>query len=271
MYKLLNYTTPSFCVIMRKEYEKARHNMNKQKYHPLFRKIGITLLILLVLAVAYMIYWVNSTYHSDKMAEAAMKSDSSVTVTKDDWISFMPEQREDTGFIFYPGGLVEPEAYVPLCRKIAEEGYLVVIVPMRWNLAVLSPDRAEEVIEKYNNIRKWTIGGHSLGGVMAAKFAAEHKEITGLALYAAYPQGDKIADTDLKVLSLYGSKDGVADLSKVKHAKLPNDAELIEIKGGNHCYFGSYGMQKGDNAADIAPEEQTDKAAEYTVNFLKML
>ena len=34
--------------------------------------------------------------------------------TPQGWYTFQPAQSTDTGFIFYPGGLVDPPAYAPL-------------------------------------------------------------------------------------------------------------------------------------------------------------
>ena len=94
---------------------------------------------------------------------------------------------------------------------------------------------------------------------MAANYAAENDVIEGLVLYGSYPQGDKLKDSDINVISIYGSKDGVADLEKVKNAILPKNSKLIEIEGGNHAGFGSYGPQKGDNEATITGEEQLEE------------
>ena len=41
------------------------------------------------------------------------------------------------------------------------------------------------------------------------------------------------------------------------------------IEGGNHCQFGSYGFQKGDNEASISHEEQMYKTVETVVSFIK--
>ena len=49
-------------------------------------------------------------------------------------------------------------------------------------------DRAQEVIAAYPEIQHWAVGGHSLGGAMAARFVYQHPgAIQGLALWAAYP------------------------------------------------------------------------------------
>ncbi|WP_167957522.1 alpha/beta family hydrolase [Anaerosporobacter faecicola] len=239
------------------------------------RKIGkyavLLLLCVIVGSVIYGAYRINHSYQPNALAEEALLNGSTVEVIKGENIAFVPKVEATKGFIFYPGGLVEPEAYAPLCRGIAEQGYLVVIVPMKWNLAILSPNRANSVVKEYPDIKTWAIGGHSLGGVMASSYAGKHDTIAGVVFYAAYPKSDELVDKECKVLSIYGSKDGVADQKKIKSAKLPKDATFIEIEGGNHSYFGSYGLQKGDKEAEIAPQQQTEQAVSATVEFLEML
>jgi hypothetical protein len=110
-------------------------------------------------------------------ALSAMQSDSQVIVTSDPWITFQPaDQSATTGLIIYPGGRVDPRAYAPLAHAIASQGYLVIIVPMPLNLAVLGSSRAASVIETYPDIQHWVIGGHSLGGSMAALYADKHRD-----------------------------------------------------------------------------------------------
>lgn len=242
--------------------------MKNKKIKKSITIIGIVLLVLIVGFVA----WANNSYEPCKAAMASLDSGLGVEVTEDEYIVFKPENvTPEKGFIFYPGGKVEPESYSVLCRDIAEAGYLVVIAPMTLDLAVLSPNEADGIIERFSEIKHWAIGGHSLGGVMAADYASKNQNIEGLALYASYPQGDCIKDSDIDVVSIYGSLDGVADLDKVKNASLPEKSELIEIKGGNHCQFGDYGHQDGDNEAEISEEEQINEAAKYTIELLERL
>ena len=223
----------------------------------------------LILAVTGIFFvWASDTYTSTEI----VNSNELVEVETGDYIVFKPKEKNvSRGFIFYPGAKVEPEAYSKLCSKIAEEGYLVVIASMTLDLAILSPNKAEDIIKEYSDIKSWAIGGHSLGGVMAANYAAKDEKIDGLVFYASYPQGDELKDSDLKVLSIYGSNDGVAKLDKVKEAILPEGSEIIEIKGGNHAGFGTYGEQSGDNNADISNDEQISEAADYTIKFLNNL
>ena len=231
--------------------------------------------ILILVLIFWSILRIN-TYKPDSIALEAMKDDNEIDVKIDKNIIFTPKNKSaDTGFIFYPGGLVEPEAYAPICKRISEKGYKVIIVPMPLNLAVFGEDRASSVIKANPDIKNWLIGGHSLGGVMAASYTFKHSDtIKGLALYASYPQEKhNISKTGVKVISLWGSNDKVADIEKIKVAKdiLPEAAKFIQIDGGNHSQFGNYGFQKGDGIADISYEDQKNKAAEYTIDLIKSI
>lgn len=235
----------------------------------LFKKIALCVLVCLILVFGGFFAWAKSTYKSFGPLDAS----DSVSVDRDEYIVYKPNNgiEPTKGLIFYPGAKVEPDAYGELCSKIAEQGYLVVIAPMTLNLAILSPNKAEDIINKYNTIQTWAIGGHSLGGVMAAKYALKDDRISGVVFYASYPTGDEMANSNLKVLSIYGSNDGVAKLDKVRNAAFPQDSSILEIEGGNHAGFGTYGFQKGDNQADITDEEQINQAARLTTDFLSDL
>ena len=244
--------------------------MKVNRKNKILKSIIISSFVVLIILLATFFYWAKDSYKPIEEAQEVFKVQNIVEVTTDEFITFTPKDSiPDTGFIFYPGGKVDPEAYSILAQGIAEEGYLVVIVPMPLDLAVLSPNKANEVIEKYNYIDTWAIGGHSLGGVMASKFASENDNIKGLALYASYPSGDELKYTNVEVISIYGSEDGVADLEKVKNAELSEKSTFIEIKGGNHAQFGSYGAQEGDNDATISGSEQINEAIKYTVKMLE--
>ena len=242
--------------------------MKKSK---IFKSIIIIFSILIISALGFIV-WAKDNYKPSEEALSALKNQDMIEVKEAEFITFKPKDKTaEKGLIFYPGAKVSPESYSLLAKGIAEEGYLVVIVPMPLDLAILSPNKAEEVIQKYSDIDVWAIGGHSLGGVMASKFASSHSDIKGLALYASYPSGDELIDSSLKVVSIYGSEDGVANLEKIKNAALPKDSVIFQIKGGNHAQFGNYGDQKGDNKATISSEEQIEESVKVTVNMLEKL
>ena len=229
----------------------------------LFITTAVLLSLLLVSAVICLIYLMDY-YHADLEAiEAFAESgDAECTELEDGNTLFMPDEPK-AGLIFYPGGKVENTSYIPLMEACANEGILCVLVEMPFRLAVFDSAAAEGIMKDYPEVERWYIGGHSLGGAMAASYLAEtDEEYEGLILLAAYSTED-LSDTDLKVLSVYGSEDRVLDAKKYKEclSNLPNDLTEEIIEGGNHAYFGMYGEQSGDGKAGISNAEQIEITA----------
>ena len=246
----------------------------KQKKSLKFKIFTGIAIFLLLLVAAFFVY-VSSYYKASSLALDSLKSDSLVTVEEDGDILFEPvSDAKSTGFIFYPGAKVEASAYATMAKEIAANGYTVIIAKMSFNLAILSPNRADHIIDNHKDIDTWVIGGHSLGGVMAADYALENEEIKGLVLLASYPQSKTdLTNTPIKVLSLWGSNDQVADLTKVNEAEnvMPSDADFIEITGGNHGGFGDYGHQKGDGESSITNKQQMLDTSTYIIDILDSL
>lgn len=236
-----------------------------------FKNLGFILLGLIIITIIFIASFFITSYGPSTQAMANLKDSTLVDVTVNNFISFAPENTAaTTGLIIYPGAKVEPEAYAPLANKIAQAGYEVIITPMPLNFAIFDSNAADEVISKFPNIKNWVISGHSLGGVMAAKYASENSNIKGVIFYASYPQGDELKDSNIEVTSIYGSLDGVANLDKIIGSKdlLPTSTTFVEIIGGNHAQFGSYGDQSGDNAAEISVDEQIEQAANASIELL---
>lgn len=246
----------------------------KQKKSWKFKTFTGIAVFLIVLVAAFFIY-VSSYYKADSLALNSLKPNSIVNVEENGDILFEPvSNANNIGFIFYPGAKVEASAYAPLAKEIASNGYTVIIAEMNFNLAILSPNSADHIISEHKEIDTWVIGGHSLGGVMAADYALKNEKIKGLVLLASYPQSKtNLTGQPIKVLSLWGNNDRVADLDKVKDAKkvMPDDAEFIEIIGGNHGGFGDYGHQKGDGEASITNKQQMIDTSTYIVETLDSL
>jgi triacylglycerol esterase/lipase EstA (alpha/beta hydrolase family) len=205
-----------------------------------------------------------------------LKSSQTVTVVTSPWLTFTPQNNPSmTGFIFYPGGHVNYKSYAPAAYRLAEKGAMVVIVPMPLNLAVLNPDAASQVIKAYPAIKYWVLGGHSLGGAMAAYYAYQNPgQVSGLVLWAGYPaQSNNLSKSTFPVISIYGSLDGLATGEKLQSTKslLPPDTKFVEINGGNHAQMGYYGNQAGDHSAAISREEQQSILVDTTWNFIKGL
>src|SRR4030067_2834600 len=93
--------------------------------------------VILLLGSMSFIVWAMNSPQPMPEAQKAIISDESVEVQSEPWLVFQPTRgTPTTGLILYPGGRVDPRAYAPTARKIAESGYLVIVVPMPFNLAV---------------------------------------------------------------------------------------------------------------------------------------
>ncbi len=143
---------------------------------------------------------------------------------------------------------------------------------MPCNLAVLDMNAADSIPERFSEVTDWYIGGHSLGGAMAASYAAKHTdELDGLVLLAAYSTAD-LTDSGLRVYAAYGSEDGVLNREKYEadRINLPQDTTETVIDGGCHAGFGSYGAQKGDGAPVISAEEQQQQTADALAAWMNL-
>ena len=235
-----------------------------------FKQIVIALLVTLAVLIAVFLLYTGDYYRADEAAAAVMNADDSVRIEKNsDCIAFIPEN-PSAGFIFYPGGKVEHTAYAPLMRALAEENILCVLAEMPFNLAVFDVDAASDYSDRYPQTERWFIGGHSLGGSMAACHAAKHPgDYEGLALLAAYSTAD-LKDVGLDVLSVYGSEDRVLSMEKYEkyRTNLPENTVESVIEGGCHAGFGLYGPQDGDGTPSIPAEEQIQRTASLITDMI---
>jgi predicted alpha/beta-hydrolase family hydrolase len=242
---------------------------------PRIRWPWLLLILVVVVAVGFVV-WALSGPGAQPVSLAALESDARVVVDRDRWLAFAPTGAQPTaGLILYPGGRVDARAYAPLAREIASAGFRVVIVPMPFRLAVLAPDRATSVMAAYPEISHWAVGGHSLGGAMAARYAQRHPgDVDGLVLWAAYPAASNdLSESALAVTSIYGTRDGLATEDKINASRvlLPLNTIFVPIEGGNHAGFGEYGPQSGDLPATISAQEQQRQIVAATVILLQAL
>ena len=208
-------------------------------------------------------------------ANAALASTPTVTFTEDDGnLVYTPVGAPPTtGLVLYPGGKVPSAAYAPQARAIADRGYLVVVVSVPFNLAVFGIDSAGPVIAGHPEITHWAVGGHSLGGSMAAQFIDSHPdEVEALVLWASYSAADLSSD-DLTVLSAYGTLDaGVPNYtSPANLAKLGPGVTSAVIDGGNHEQMGWYTGQPNDPPATISRADQQTQVVAATVRLLDLI
>lgn len=228
---------------------------------------GSILTVLLLITASFFIY-VSDYYHADVAAAEAMSSDNAVTVRETPYGVLFDGPSDDKTLIFYPGGKVDETAYAPLLHKIASGGIDVCLMKMPCRLAILDANAADKAFAEHK-YSTWYIGGHSLGGVMAAKYASTNSDkIKGVIMLASYPSSQMPSGMD--ALLITASEDGVINKTKLKESRrfLPGKYTEVIIKGGNHSRFGNYGHQKNDSQASISSEEQQDKAAEAIAAFI---
>ncbi|HSN94808.1 MAG TPA: alpha/beta hydrolase [Anaerolineaceae bacterium] len=240
-----------------------------------WKRLLLALVILLVGITVAFVGWASTPLGPGQAALSALQSDSLVSVeTINGWTVFRPtDNSSQTGFIFYPGGRVDYRSYAPILKSVAQKGFLVVLVPMPLSMAFFAPDKADPVFAAFPEIQHWALGGHSLGGAMAARYVYSHPDRDlALALWGSYPaDSDSLADRDILALSVYGSEDGSVDKIEASNSLLPSITTWLRIEGGNHAQFGDYGLQPGDGKANINPQEQWELVSAATVSFLKSL
>jgi pimeloyl-ACP methyl ester carboxylesterase len=226
-----------------------------------------------------------NSYKPQPGALAAMTNDAQVVFSqpRNFYYAFSPRNvTPQKGVIFYPGGLVDFRSYAPMARDIAAAGYLVVVVEMPLDIAFLGYDRATLIRLAYPKIKTWAVGGHSLGGVAASLYAYKNpNRLNGLFLWASYPaDSNDLSKRKLKVISIYGSNDGLSTPEKVLGSVplLPPATSFVEINGANHTQDGYYWdgsnpnfLQPGDNAAGITRDQQKAALTAAMVNFLQQL
>lgn len=232
------------------------------------KKRIVSMFVVVILVVAAGMYLFS--YSSAIGVDDYLISRDGVAVSETHYGLFFDGAGTDDILIFYPGAKVEYTAYAPLLFELAKGGLDVALVKMPCNMAIFGVSEADKIPEAENYAHVF-VGGHSMGGAMAAAYASmTERELSGLVFYAAYSATD-ITEKALPVLSLYGEFDKVLNMSKLAEGRalVGDKYEEVCISGGNHAYFGSYGEQKGDGEATITPKEQMKIAAEETLRFVK--
>ncbi len=238
---------------------------------PRLRIVGLGLLVIVALAGAGWL-WYTQPQPLLPQATAALASTPGVAFARNDGrLEWAPADGDyATGLVVYPGGKVPPEAYGPLAQRIAAEGYLVVVTPMPFNLAVFGIGAADGAIAAHPEVATWALAGHSLGGSMAAQYASDHRDaVRGLAFWASYPATD-LSAAPISVVSIYGTLDaGAARMAGPEaRAQLPADTVFVPIEGGNHEQMGSYTGQPNDPPATLSREDQQAQVAAATARML---
>jgi pimeloyl-ACP methyl ester carboxylesterase len=244
-----------------------------------WRRVGsIALLVGAVGGLAMVAYF--RPFSAQEPALAAMASDGAVRVTETRTrIVLEPTgTRSSTGVLFQPGARVEARAYAAVLRPLAEAGHTVVIVQQPLGIAFLATGALDDARAARPDVTGWVIGGHSLGGTVAAIGAEEADDAataraTGLLLYASYPATDMADSLRARVLSISGTNDGLATPADIEasRADLPDDARFQAIEGAVHAHFGDYGAQRGDGEPTISHDEARTQISNASVQFVAEL
>ena len=226
--------------------------------------------------------WMVNSLRAQGFDRSVLESDTKITVDETSrFISFRPNLNpQPTGLIFLPGGLVSPDAYAPMSRTIAENGFNVFIIKLPFGSAPLASqetsvmEQALGIMDENTSIQYWVVGGHSRGAAIAARFAfLNSDQFDGLVLIGtSHPKEEAfdLSNTTLSVTKIYASNDGLASVEEVKAnaTYLPDDTNWVLIEGGNHGQFGYYGAQLGDNSATISREQQQKLTVEAVLTAL---
>ena len=242
-------------------------------------------LVLRVALIALAIGWIAllawlRPFSAQEPALTAMQSDAAVTVTETATrIVFSPSGTASTTAVFFePGAKVEARAYAATLRPLAEAGLTVVIAKQPLAIAFLSLGEFDAVRDDYPDITKWAVGGHSLGGIVAAIQADEADgdaaaPVVGLFFYASYPATDISSTLTASVLSVSAANDGLSTPADIDATKslLPTDTTYVVIAGAVHAYFADYGAQPGDGEPSVDHDVARDEISAATLDFVRDL
>lgn len=210
-----------------------------------------------------------------------LESSSDMTVTShDDMTTFIPSNGDAAApaLVYLPGGAVDPTAYVPLVRRIAESGVPLALVRLPWRMAFSESAQAAtwaRVLRAHTLLgpaRPLVLAGHSRGAALTGTFASVHGSmLAGLIMIGTtHPRDHDLSGLSIPVLKVAATRDCVADLeaSQANGHNLPSSTKWVVVEGGNHAQFGYYGFQLGDCSATISREDQHNQTLGAILSWL---
>ena len=236
------------------------------------RALSVVAVIAILSSVGFYTYFGVFAHHAPADVQQSVRADTNVTVTEAYGgyvVSDADPDVERLGLIFYPGGRVAPDAYLPTAARIAERASVTVVIPkMRMNLAVFSQGRADAVIDGESQVSRWVVGGHSLGGAMACRYAGNNADtVDGVVLVGSYCDRP-IGETP--TIAVLGTRDAVLDRERFAAGRenLPPDHTVSRIEGMNHSQAGWYSGQRGGQPARISTPEAHRRLATAIAEWL---
>jgi pimeloyl-ACP methyl ester carboxylesterase len=228
-----------------------------QRIHYIWVRGGLALLVLMPLA-AYV------TFRPWGVAADVLQTHGGVTVTdRDEAIVFVPAAPRSSGLLLLPGCPVDPVAYTPLGRRIAEQGHLAMIVKIPYRCASSSNlaaqlDRRVRALAATSPTTRWVLAGHSRGAAHAARIANANPNhlVAYVLIGTSHPRDHDLSQLAIDVTKVAATKDNVAGPAQFETARLPASTRWVRIEGGNHAQFGHYGYQLFDGRATITRDAQ---------------
>lgn len=213
--------------------------------------------------------WLVNTFRTRGVDPDLLENGTDVSLLRSsEALTLVPATPRQAGLIFFTGGGVHADAYVPLLRPLAAAGYRVEIIRLPWRLAPLERhktaaiERAVKVAQQGDSSMRWVIAGHSLGGALAARLApvAPPSVASMVLIGTTHPKEQDLSGLSMPVTKVYGTRDGVAspDAVAANRGLLPGNTRWVAIDGGNHSQFGYYGSQLFDGTPTISRERQQE-------------
>lgn len=212
-----------------------------------------------------------NSFRTKGVAPVLLSSDANVTVAGSrETLTFRPTSSgRRSGLVFIVGGGVSAEAYAPLLRPLADNGHPVVVVRLPYRLAPLERhkkaalDRVRAILEETEQVNKWVVAGHSLGGALACRVAlARPENVAAIVLVGtSHPKTIDLSHLRTPITKVVASNDGIATIEMVNETRhlLPAHTDWVTIEGGNHSQFGHYGNQLFDRSPATSREQQQDE------------
>ncbi|WP_082331957.1 alpha/beta hydrolase [Mangrovimonas xylaniphaga] len=217
--------------------------------------------------------WLCYSMQAHGVDKALLKSDNLLQFENtEQYYCYTPKASFIQVLFFYPGALVEPKSYIPLCRELATEGIKVYLIKMPWRQATRGYN-IPKTLGLFDDAGKtYILVGHSQGGKMAAQFVYENPGVVDqlILIGTTHPLDISLGYAKIPILKIYGSRDGVSDEASIMDNKvqLPTSAQFVRIEGGNHSQYGYYGFQLGDKKATIDREQQQVETLRAMLTFI---
>jgi predicted alpha/beta-hydrolase family hydrolase len=228
-----------------------------QRVRYIWARVGAALLVLMPIAM-----WL--AFRPWGLPADVLATDDGITVIDGDaGIVFQPARAAKAGVVLLPGCPVDPRAYAPLARDLAEQGYPSLIVRIPWRCASFGGleadlDRRVLGLVADRTDTRWILVGHSRGAMHAARLAQLHAPaFAGVVLMGtSHPRDRDLTGLAIPLMKIVATNDGVAGEAQLDRRLLPSATTWVRIEGGNHSQFAYYGIQLFDGRATISRAAQ---------------